>query len=330
MKNIPKVSIIIPTYNRAKYLPQAIESALAQDYPNLEVIVSDNCSIDETPEVVKKYLNDKRFKYFRNKENIGMVRNWRKAIFEYSTGEWGLILSDDDFLIDNTYISKAMHLIENHSNVVIVHANMIIYEEENNEVFLDRHFSKIMDGKDVFLNYWENELSFLFCTTIFNLKVAKSLNCFAFDKVIGSDTLEFLRLSLRGNVAFIKDRVAVYRIHSESISRTSNLDILIENSKFITVPYREAKKLNIFSEEVLEKWKLKMLRKYFNSVLGKVLDKNDTKLLQTFFYRIKNEFPEVLPIFFYPKNILKLLTFKFPPLYKWLKEVRRNFRNRIR
>ena len=100
----PKVSIIIPTYNRSKYLTQAIESARCQDYHNMEIVVSDNASTDNTDNVMEEYSADNRIKYFRNSVNIGMVGNWRKALSEYCSGDWFLILSDDDYLVDNSYI----------------------------------------------------------------------------------------------------------------------------------------------------------------------------------------------------------------------------------
>ena len=61
-----KVTIMIPTYNQAKYISKAIESALSIDYSNIEVIVSDDCSSDNTEEVVSKYLSDNRYKYIKN------------------------------------------------------------------------------------------------------------------------------------------------------------------------------------------------------------------------------------------------------------------------
>ncbi|MGC8706738.1 MAG: glycosyltransferase family 2 protein, partial [Desulfurella sp.] len=87
----PKVTIAIPAYNQAKYIKQAIDSALNQDYPNLEVIVSDDASLDDTRQIVKEY-NDKRLKYYRNEKNIGRVANHRKLLYEYATGEYVLNL----------------------------------------------------------------------------------------------------------------------------------------------------------------------------------------------------------------------------------------------
>ena len=67
-KMYPKISILIPTYNRAHYLMEAIETSLQQDYSNFEVIVSDNASTDDTLERVKKYLDDPHFRYYRNEK----------------------------------------------------------------------------------------------------------------------------------------------------------------------------------------------------------------------------------------------------------------------
>ena len=106
-----KISILIPTFNRAQYLPRAVESALSQDYNNIEVIVSDNASTDNTMEVMERFKDNKNFKYFRNNKNLGMVRNWKKELDEYSSGDYFIILSDDDYLVDNEYISKAVKLI---------------------------------------------------------------------------------------------------------------------------------------------------------------------------------------------------------------------------
>ena len=60
---------MIPTFNRAEYLPRAVESALSQDYNDIEVIVSDNASTDNTMDVVERFKANKKFKYYRNNKN---------------------------------------------------------------------------------------------------------------------------------------------------------------------------------------------------------------------------------------------------------------------
>ncbi len=63
-----KVSVIIPTYNRAHMITKAIDSVLAQTFQDLEIIVVDNYSVDNTESVVKSY-KDKRIRYFKNQNN---------------------------------------------------------------------------------------------------------------------------------------------------------------------------------------------------------------------------------------------------------------------
>lgn len=132
-KVFPKVSIMIPTYNRAHFLGEAIESALMQDYPNLEVIVSDNASTDGTCECIKKYLPDPRFRYFRNDENQGSSANYERLLYQYATGEYGKYLTDDDLLIDREHISKAVRIIEKHKVKAVFSAAVSRYEGIDSE-----------------------------------------------------------------------------------------------------------------------------------------------------------------------------------------------------
>jgi glycosyltransferase involved in cell wall biosynthesis len=120
-KDYPKVSIMIATYNRAHYLADAIEISLAEDYPNFKVIVSDNASTDDTGKVIRKYISDSRFRYFRNAQNLGSGPNYRKLLYEYANGQFGHFLTDDDYFIVNKvlgletvweyFLVKRIHLV---------------------------------------------------------------------------------------------------------------------------------------------------------------------------------------------------------------------------
>ena len=88
------VSVIIPTYNRAEYLKQAIESVLAQTYTHFELLILDNCSPDHTPEVVAQF-SDPRIKYLRHQCNIGSSANWTYGIY-LAKGSFLSFLADDD------------------------------------------------------------------------------------------------------------------------------------------------------------------------------------------------------------------------------------------
>ena len=76
--NDPFVSIMIATYNQPDCIVRAVESCLDQDYDHLEVIVSDDSTNDDVFHVLQPYLSNPRFKYFRNKVNLGRVNNYKK------------------------------------------------------------------------------------------------------------------------------------------------------------------------------------------------------------------------------------------------------------
>lgn len=89
------VSIVTPLYNSEKYIEETIESVLCQTYQNWEMLIIDDCSTDNGAKVVKKYLTDKRIKYFKLEKNSGAAICRNKAI-EISNGEFIAFLDSDD------------------------------------------------------------------------------------------------------------------------------------------------------------------------------------------------------------------------------------------
>jgi glycosyltransferase involved in cell wall biosynthesis len=95
MNNTPKVSVIIPSYNSAAYMDEAIQSVLNQTFENFELIIVDDCSPDDTDSVVQKYLGDKRVSYYKNSSNLGLSGNWNKAL-KFAKGDYIKFLCSDD------------------------------------------------------------------------------------------------------------------------------------------------------------------------------------------------------------------------------------------
>ncbi len=95
----PLISVLIPNFNYVKYVAQAVDSALAQTYPNIEVVVSDNCSTDGAWELLNgRYGDDPRVRLYQNETNIGMARNFDRLL-ELACGRYLMCLSSDDFLL---------------------------------------------------------------------------------------------------------------------------------------------------------------------------------------------------------------------------------------
>lgn len=89
------VSIIMPSYNTAKYIKQTLESVISQTYVNWELIIVDDCSSDHTDEVVAPFLVDERIRYMKNETNRGAAISRNRALRE-ARGKWIAFLDSDD------------------------------------------------------------------------------------------------------------------------------------------------------------------------------------------------------------------------------------------
>jgi glycosyltransferase involved in cell wall biosynthesis len=132
MVNNPRVSILIPVYNRAKIILEILNSAVNQTYKNIEIIVVDNKSLDNTFETIKEFAKSyPNVKAYQNEENIGPVRNWKKCL-EYATGEYAKFLWSDD-LIAPAFIEKTLPFLVDNEDVGFVFTGTEIFNDNTGE-----------------------------------------------------------------------------------------------------------------------------------------------------------------------------------------------------
>lgn len=89
------VSIVMPSYNTGKYIKESVGSVIAQSYKNWELLIVDDCSSDDTDEIVKPFLTDARIRYFKNSANRGAAYSRNRALQE-AKGRWIAFLDSDD------------------------------------------------------------------------------------------------------------------------------------------------------------------------------------------------------------------------------------------
>ena len=131
-KNFLLVTIGIPTYNRANgFLQEALQSAVAQTYENIEIIVSDNCSTDNTEMIVKNF-SDPRIKYVKQKKNIGAFNNMNYCL-KIAKGSFFHMLHDDD-MIDPDFIENCVKAIPKGHEPGVVFTGMRIIDENGDVV----------------------------------------------------------------------------------------------------------------------------------------------------------------------------------------------------
>lgn len=128
MNNNPLVSICIPVYNSGQYIDETLESLINQTYKNIEIIVSDNASTDNTKKIIlDKQSIDSRISYFRNYENIGYVNNIKNAVSK-AKGDFIAIFHSDD-IYENTIIRKEMDQLLKNENIGAVFSILATFSE---------------------------------------------------------------------------------------------------------------------------------------------------------------------------------------------------------
>jgi len=254
IEEYPKlVTIGIPTYNQEKYIQQAIETALAQDYPNLQVVVADDCSTDNTASIAGKYLSELRFKYFRNACNVGRVSNYKKLLYEYAEGEWYLNLDGDDFLTDNSFIKTAIDCISHNSEVVLFQGTHFREDNAGNKIekaFPQTQLIIFVDGKDFLINYPE-KMGVQHLAALYDRKKAMEIDFYRSD-TLRSDSESILRLALKGQVAFYNKAVGVWRDHGNNETWLLNEQTLSKEKSVFDAVAREAS--GIIPSGTLGKW----------------------------------------------------------------------------
>jgi len=106
------VSIIMPSFNTSSYIAETIESVQAQSYMNWELIIVDDCSSDNTDEVVKTFLSDERIRYLKNEKNSGAAVSRNRALQE-AKGRWIAFLDSDDLWMPGK-LEKQIQFMEKH------------------------------------------------------------------------------------------------------------------------------------------------------------------------------------------------------------------------
>lgn len=262
-----KVSVAITAYNQAQYIGQAVESVLAQDYPNLEVIVSDNHSTDPIQEVMSRYISDPRLKYFRNETNLGMVGNFRKALYEYSTGDYALHLDGDDYFIDPTYIRTAMDLINSHGLIMVFARSKSLYDKDNVivEDKVNSDLPEIINGDWFFLNFYRG-YSLPTQTVVHDRYYAMDIGFFE-KSIRSTDWESLLKLIIGNKIGFMNRFVTVWRRHGMNFTLNQDLDKILSNVEFVESPYRFALSRQALPRDVLDLWRRRMLKRYFVQVI---------------------------------------------------------------
>ena len=210
----PLVSIGMPTYNRAGgYLPLALDSALAQDYPNLEVIVSDNASTDGTEEFVRS-KGDSRIRYFRHPDSIGGANNFNFCL-KQATGTYFLLLHDDD-MIDPDFVSVCVRALQGREEVGVVRTGVRLIDGAGRVLSQRENPADGLSFEDFVRAWFNGKTRHYIPNTLYHTGGLKRLGGFHSKRDLFQDGVALLRLASELGRVDVREVKASFRRHGEN------------------------------------------------------------------------------------------------------------------
>lgn len=209
------VSIVIPLYKRLDYLPDVLQAIAAQDYPHIELIVSDNGQNGEkVADIVGRHYA-RPYRLRQNAVTVNIPSHYQQTLSE-ATGTYFVWLCDDD-LIGPTFVSELVRLLEDHSDVSVAIARQEVIDTAGRVVRRSSdELPDFLSGED-FIRSWTTYKFENYATVMARTADLKECGGFAdFPRGTASDDALLIKLCLKGRVAFGKRCTFQYRWHETS------------------------------------------------------------------------------------------------------------------
>ena len=233
------VSIVLPTYNREKYIRYSIDSIINQSFKQWELIVVDDCSTDSTPDILREYeKSDSRIKIIRNEENKRLPVSLNIG-FSYATGDYLTWTSDD-----NMYKPNALQMMHNYlenSNEIMVCAKMIVIDDSGNRI--SPHYLENIKYDDDRI-YFDNLVGACF---LYRREVLETIGEYNAKMFCMEDYEYWLRIQKRyKTIGYIEEQLYYYRLHDTSLTETKETRIanLVYQLRIDTLEYLIDNNLN--------------------------------------------------------------------------------------
>lgn len=216
----PKISVVTPSYNQGKYIEETIRSVIMQGYPNLEYIIIDGGSTDNTIEIIKKYEND--ITYWVSEKDNGQTHAINKG-FEKATGDILAYINSDDVympytfkLVAELFVQYSLHWLTGIQSRLVAE-NVIAPKRDAVKLFNRKLYQKGYHVGSLF--GWNQQCSTFWSSALFN-KVDRK-----FDETFNHsmDIDMWIRMSQHAELVSVEATLALMRLHAEQKSRNINI-----------------------------------------------------------------------------------------------------------
>lgn len=210
------VSIIMPSYNTVEYIGESIESVIAQTYNKWELLIIDDCSTDNTIEVLSKYSGDSRIKFFINRVNLGAAESRNKGLRE-ARGEWIAFLDSDDLWHKDKLAKQIKFMQDNEYKFSCTYSSYIDIKSNNINIVDEspQHIRKYM----LYLCNWIGCLTVMYHQPTVGLIQIENLSK-------RNDYAMWLKVIKKVDCYCLNEILGYYRIRENSISHSSIIKLI--------------------------------------------------------------------------------------------------------
>jgi len=260
----PLVSILIPTYNRQDFVLECINSALNQTYKNIEIIISDNCSTDQTLDICKAASQkDSRIKVVSTDANLGPVANWLNC-FKNSSGQYIKLLFSDDLLVKDCIERMASAMQD--PEVGFVYSSVLIGRSPSSSSLKYRNlFGPRFSAHSIYIKLLFKEMPVSPCAMLFRRDDFEKNLHMNFDSKVKRDyakngagpdvMLSILTASNYQSIYYIDKPLIFFRSHNGSltISNQENTVNIGYSSSICWYLYKHGKKI-LWAQMIIKYW----------------------------------------------------------------------------
>jgi glycosyltransferase involved in cell wall biosynthesis len=233
-RNNPLVSICLPVFNGEHFLAPALESVLSQTFSDFELIIVDDCSTDQSTQIIERYASrDKRIKHWRNSEQVGLFRNYNRC-FELASGQYIKPFAQDDIL-HNDMVRKLVDVLNADSYIVLTStARTPICQKGTRIVSMTPQASadtyvpplSSISGREVIKKAINPVVNFIGEPTTVMFRNAHVGSGFDSDFHHLGDLEYWFRILQNGRYLYINEELCSYRMHGGSTSTTNQKYLL--------------------------------------------------------------------------------------------------------
>lgn len=296
---LPLVTVIVPCYNHEKYVETCLDSVFRQTYQNIEVIVIDDFSSDNSVYVIKMLQIKYDFKLIEHQDNWGLTKTLNDIIYNHAHGKYIKCIASDDYLTDDCVKILINGIINSLEPISLVHGVSQLFTYNEKFILTKLSANCGCNFKSFKHLYYKNTISAP--TVLFDRKVFIQLGGFD-EKILIEDHLMWLKFLHKHKGLFINDVVAYYNIHNENSISKSHVKMLLSSQQIVTdIFYRCYDVINI--DNYFQALKVN-IGNYHYSQLQTILGKN-----------------KLNSIYYYFRNINKIRYYSKTEIFKFWKKL---------